>query len=103
MADEHTVEEQLGVLSVHPIEPGAAFHPVVALVAEHHVGTISAEQEVISRTGEDFAAPVLTSLEEIHALAAEQQIDPARGHNDVIPLVAAQHVIAERILDDVVA
>ena len=42
-------------------------------------------------------------MEEVLALAAEQQIDPARGHNDVIPSVPAQHVIAERILDDVVA
>ena len=102
VADDLAVEEQLGVVARDRIEAAAAFDPVVTLIAHQDVDTVSACDEVVALSGEDFRV-VHADEDDILATATHEDVDAIRVGDDVVALVTFKEV--ERVAavgDDVV-
>ncbi|SLN48538.1 hypothetical protein LOS8367_02172 [Limimaricola soesokkakensis] len=102
VADDRGVEEQLRVLAGDDVEAFATLDPVVALTAVQQVGAGAAKDEVVPLVAEGFGC-ILAEEDRVAPLVAEGQREAPRRGDDVVAGVAAQEILPERILDDVVA
>ncbi len=106
VANDSRIEVQFRIVASRRVEPVAGLHPVVTLVAEQEVATVTAEDEVVARTAEHLLA-VRSGHDEVLSLIAEDEGQPAATMDDVVALLAVQHIdftnIRAGIGDDVIA
>ncbi len=67
------VEERRTVVALEQVLPGATLDPVVATVAEHRVGTLAGDDEVVAGTGERLVV-VGAAVDEVLALVAHDDV-----------------------------
>ena len=79
------------MIALQQVLPGATLDPVVATVAEHGVGTLAGDDEVVAGTGEGLVV-VGATVDEVLTVAA---------HEDVVADTAIDCVVAGAALVDV--
>ncbi len=96
------VEERRTVVALQQVLTGSAFDPVIAAVAEHGVGTLTGNDEVIAGTGERLVV-VRSAVQEVLAVATQDDVVAGAGVDGVVAGAALGHVGAVEVGDDVVA
>ena len=96
------VEERRAVVALQQVLTGAALDPVVATVAEHGVGALAGDDEVVAGAGERLVV-VGAAVDEVLAVAADGDVVADASVDGVVAGTALEDVGAGEVGDDVVA
>ncbi|CAB4556402.1 unannotated protein [freshwater metagenome] len=96
------VEERGTVVALQQVGTAAALLPVVAVVAEHRVRVVAAEDDVVPGTTEGLGH-VRAGDHEVVAAATLVQVETRPGAEVVVTVAALEDVVTEGVGDDVVA
>ena len=96
------VEERRTVIALQEVLTGPAFDPVVAAVAEHGVGALTGDDEVVAGAGEGLVV-VGAAVHEVLTVATDDDVVAGACVEGVVAGAALEHVGAIQVGDDVVA
>ena len=96
------VEERRPVIALQQVLTGSTLDPVVATVAEHGVGALTGDDEVVAGTGERLVV-VGATVDEVLTVSTENDVVAGAAVEGVVARAALEHVGTVEVGDDVVA
>ena len=96
------VEERRTVIALQQVLTGSAFDPVVAAVAEHGIGALTGDDEVIARAAEGLVV-VGAAVHEVLTVGTDHEVVAGAGVEGVVAGAALERVGTVEVGDDVIA